>query len=56
MLGDFLAQSFDLGFFCGPRFLRPLGPDEIKSSIFDDHVSRAAGDNNTTKVGCNLLA
>jgi len=38
VLGDYLAQGFDLGFFCGARFLRPLGPNEIKLGIFDDHV------------------
>ncbi len=35
---DFLVQSFDLGFFCEVRFSRPLGVDEIKSGIPNDHV------------------
>jgi hypothetical protein len=44
VLGDYLAQGFDLGFFCGARFLRPLGPNEIKLNIFDDHVLGAIND------------
>jgi len=51
VLGDYLAQGFDLGFFCGARFLRPLGPNEIKSDIFDDHVLGAIND----KTLVNLL-
>ncbi len=33
---DFLAQGFDLGFFYGAGFSRPLGPNEIKLGIPND--------------------
>jgi hypothetical protein len=47
---DFLTNGFDLGFFYGVRFLRPLGLDEIKSCIPDDHVSRVACDKTLVRV------
>jgi hypothetical protein len=47
---DSSVQGFNLGFFCGARFLGPLGPDEIKSSIFDDHVLEAVDDKTLVKV------
>ncbi len=35
---DFSAQGFDFRFFYGAGFLGPLGPNEIKLGILDDHV------------------
>jgi hypothetical protein len=40
VLGDFSTQGFNLGFFYGVGFSRPLGPYEIKLGILDDHVLR----------------
>jgi hypothetical protein len=39
-----------LDFFCAIGFLRPLGPNEIKSSIPNDHVSRVADDKTLVRV------
>ncbi len=47
---DFLVQGFDLRFFCGAKFLGPIGPNGIKLSILDDHVSRVADDKTLVKV------
>jgi len=47
---DFLAQGFDLGFFYGAGFSRPLGPNEIKLGIPDDHVFGATNDKTTVRV------
>jgi hypothetical protein len=49
-LGDFSIYGFDLGFFYGARFSRPLGPDEIEASISNDHVSRATDDETLVRV------
>ncbi len=47
---DFLAQGFDLGFFWGAGFSRPLNPSEIKSDIPNDHVLKASNDKTLVKV------
>ncbi len=47
---DFLVQGFDLGFFCGVGFSRPLGLNEIKSGILDDHVLRVINEKTLIKV------
>jgi hypothetical protein len=47
---DFLVQGFDPRFFCGARFSRPLGPNEIKSSNLDYHVLGAIDDKTLLKV------
>jgi hypothetical protein len=49
-LSDSLTQGFDLKFFYGVNFFGPLGPDGIKSSILNDHVSKVAGDKTLVKV------
>jgi len=41
---DFSTQGFDPGFFYGVVFSRPLGLDEIKLGIPNDHVLRVVGD------------
>ncbi len=38
MPSDSLVQGFDLRFFYGAKFSGLLGPNGIKSSIFNDHV------------------
>jgi len=50
MLGDSLAQGFDLRFFNGAKVFGPLGLDGIKSSILNDHVSKVAGDKTLVRV------
>jgi hypothetical protein len=39
-----------LGFFWGARFSRPLGPNEMKSNIPNDHVFEAANDKSLVRV------
>jgi hypothetical protein len=33
VLGDYLAQCFNLGCFCGVGFSRSLGPNEIELGV-----------------------
>jgi hypothetical protein len=40
--GDYLAQGFDLGFFCGVGFSGPLGPNEIELGIPNNHVLKSS--------------
>ncbi len=47
---DFSIQGFSPRFFYGARFSKPLGPDEIKLSILNDHVSGAIDDKTLIKV------
>lgn len=49
-LNDSLVHGFDLGFLYGVGFSRPLGPDEIESSIPNDYVSGVASDKTLVKV------
>jgi hypothetical protein len=52
---DFSSQSFDLRFFYGAKFSRPLSMDEIKLGIIDDHVSRPTNDKTMVKVSTITL-
>jgi hypothetical protein len=49
-IDDFSTKGFDLGFFCGAGFLRPLGLDEIKFGIPNDHVSGVVSDKTMVRV------
>ncbi len=47
------SLGFNPRFFCGVKFSRPLGPNEIELSIPNDHVLKAT--NNKTMVKVSII-